>query len=85
MMEIRIRQTCHHCKGEGVISRAGCKKCGNFFDSDPDLAALYLPCGHSRVEFLDEWPCLDCMSSGKIESWITVEEWLTKVQSIKTP
>ena len=84
-MEIRIRQTCHLCKGEGIISRKGCRKCGSFFDSDVDLTHPFLPCGHSRLDLLDEWPCLDCMGSGKIESWITVEEWITKVQSIKTP
>ena len=84
-MEIRIRQTCHLCKGEGIISRAGCKRCGNFFDSDVDLTHPFLPCGHSRLDFMDEWPCLDCMGSGKIESWIAIEEWIAKVQAIKTP
>ncbi len=82
-MEIRVRQTCHHCKGEGVVSRAGCKRCGSFFDVDVDLAQPFLPCGHSRLEFQDEWPCLDCVGSGKIESWLSVEEWIAKVQAVK--
>jgi hypothetical protein len=83
-MEIRVRQTCHMCKGEGIISRAGCKKCGSLFEADVDLVHPFLPCGHSRIDFLDEWPCLDCMGSGKVEAWMTVEEWITTVQGMKT-
>ena len=83
-MEIRVRQTCPNCKGEGFVSHPGCKTCGSFFDSEINPADPFLPCGHSRMDFADEWPCLDCMSSGKVESWITVEEWIAKVQSIKS-
>lgn len=82
-MEIRVRQTCQRCMGKGVFHQPGCVACGSLFGSEFNAEDRSLPCGHARVELREEWDCLDCMSTGKIESWMTVQEWIAKVQSVK--
>jgi len=82
-MEIRVRVACRNCKGEGAFNRPGCGKCANFFDSEIKPGDRLLPCGHHRDEYVDEWTCLDCMGTGKVETWITVEEWIERVDNIR--
>jgi RecJ-like exonuclease len=83
-MEIRVREICPNCEGKGTFHQSGCEKCGSFFGTELDLKQPFLPCGHSRLEFLDEWPCLDCGGTGKIERWITAEEWLARLKNLET-
>ena len=83
-MEIRVRDACQRCEGKGVFHHPGCGKCASLFDGDFNKEDPFLPCGHARIEYTDEWTCLDCMGTGKVESWITVQEWVTKVQGIQS-
>jgi hypothetical protein len=82
-VEIRVRDVCQNCNGEGVFNRPGCGKCASFFDEDINTEERFLPCGHPRAELLYEWTCLDCLGAGKVESWITVDEWIAKVKSLQ--
>jgi len=82
-MEIRIRDDCPDCQGKGMFNRPGCGKCANFFDENIDTEERFLPCGHPRTELVYEWTCLDCLGTGKVESWITVDEWIAKVGNIQ--
>ncbi len=82
-MEIRVRDICQRCEGKGVFNHPGCAKCANFFDRSLSVEGPFLPCGHPRIEYTEEWTCLDCMGTGKVEAWITVQEWLAKVQSLQ--
>ena len=79
---VRKVGTCHRCQGTGFIELAHCRKCEQIL-TDEEFAAITigdaLPCGHSIDNLAEEDWCIECEGTGKVETWIDLEDALQEV------
>lgn len=82
-VQVRVRQTCKQCGGEGVVYNC-CKIC---WKRTPGPTAqwkddtLVLPCGHSARNLVERADCPNCGGLGQFEGWADLESLAAAIRA----